>query len=144
MDPAYRAAIDRNAAFAADAILNRARNLSHLDTADAVEQLAKSLVSGSTAREGIAATLAALAVRVVAEQAGEENGPSWHEFHDGPWSGQRAEINPSPDGYEHLVAHRSEPGIGEWVPEDAHPGHGRYVRTGSYGETTVMMTWREA
>lgn len=68
---------------------------------------------------------------------------AWHEFHDGPWAGQRFQIDTSPDGYRHLVAHRSEPGVGEWVPADAWPGRSRYVRTGSDGETTVM-TWSQA
>jgi hypothetical protein len=140
LNPAHRAAIDRNAALAVDTILDKARGFSHLGPADAIEQLSRSLVSGPTGREGFAATLAALAVHVVTEQAGEEHEPAWHEFHDGPWNGQRIEIEPSPDGYEHLVAHRPEPGLGEWVPADARPGTGRYVRTGSYGETTVM-TW---
>lgn len=65
-----------------------------------------------------------------------------HEFHDGPWNGTHADIEPSPDGYEHLVPHRSEPGIGEWVPAGAWPDSGRYVRTGSYGNT-IVMTWSD-
>jgi len=142
MNTAHRAAIDRNAAIAIDAILNRARNLAHLNMADAIEQLAQQLVRGQTGREGFAATLAALAVHVVTEQAGERNAEVWHEFHGGPWDGQRVEIEASPDGYEHLAAHRAAPGVGEWVPADAWPGRGRYVRTGSYGETTVM-TWTD-
>ncbi len=141
MNTAQRAAIDRNAAFAIDSILDRARALGHLDPADAIEQLAQSLVRGRTGREGFAATLAALAVYVVTGQADEQDGSCWHEFHGGPWDGQRVEIEASPDGYEHLVAHRpTAPGIGEWVPADVGTGQGRYMRTGSYGETTVM-TW---
>lgn len=76
----------------------------------------------------------------VAEDA-FSNEETWHEFHGGPWDGKRVEIEPSPDGYEHLIPARPEPGIGGWFPEDAHPDSSRYVRTGSYGETTVM-TWR--
>ena len=65
-----------------------------------------------------------------------------YEFYDGPWHGERVQIEESPDGYEHLVPHRSAPGVGEWVPGDACPNRGRYVQTGSYGETTVM-TWTQ-
>ncbi len=69
---------------------------------------------------------------------------SWHEFHDGPWAGERIEVGVSPDGYEHLIVHRpTMPGVGEWVPADAWPNTGRYVRTGSYGET-IVMTWRQS
>ncbi len=76
------------------------------------------------------------------EDSDEEE--AWHEFHDGPWAGQRVEVGVSPDGYEHLIVHRpTMPGVGEWVPENAWPDLDRYVRTGSYGETTVM-TWRQA
>jgi hypothetical protein len=71
---------------------------------------------------------------------GEE---AWHEFHDGPWAGQRVQIETSPDAYGHLVPRRAEVGVGEWVPADALPNVGRYVRTGSYGET-VAMTWYPA
>lgn len=74
MNTAHRAAIDRNAAIAIDAILNRARNLAHLNMADAIEQLTQLLVRGQTGRDGFAATLAALAVHVVTEQAAEQNG----------------------------------------------------------------------
>ncbi len=71
------------------------------------------------------------------DDGGEE---VWHEFHDGPWAGQRIQVETSPDGFEHLVPHGPEPGLGEWVPGGA--ADRCYVRTGSYGETTVM-TWRQ-
>jgi hypothetical protein len=74
----------------------------------------------------------ASASRVEAEEV-------WHEFYDGPWAGQRVRIEQFPGGYEHLVPHRPEPGIGEWVPADT--ACDRYVRTGSYGETVVMTWW---
>lgn len=71
MDPAYRAALDRAAASAIDAILSKARDLNRLDPAEAIHQLAMSLVGGGTSREEFAATLAALAVQSV-NRAGEE------------------------------------------------------------------------
>lgn len=95
------------------------------------------------ARAGVHPDLGALLTWLMdrAGQGGGGNEEVWHEFHDGPWAGQRIEIEPSPDGYEHLVPHRPEPGVGEWVPEGA--ADRCYARTGSYGETTVM-TWRQS
>lgn len=71
------------------------------------------------------------------DAGGEE---AWHEFHDGPWAGQRVQVETSPDAYGHLVPYRPEVGVGEWVPAPAR--RDCYVRTGSYGETTVM-TWSQ-
>lgn len=135
-----------------------ARDRALLDNLTQAEAAMSAAVTGYVGDENngtlIAATARCKEARLHAERAaafwadldadvsggGDE---AWHEFHDGPWNGQRIEIGTSPDGYEHLVAHQPEPGVGEWVPTDAYPGRGRYVRTGSYGETTVM-TWREA
>jgi hypothetical protein len=82
-------------------------------------------------------------VEAVAKPQEVEPREAWHEFHDGPWAGERVEVETSPDGYEHLLVHRPIAGVGEWVPAKTDPHRGRYVRTGNYGETTVM-TWKQA
>lgn len=68
---------------------------------------------------------------------------TWHQFHGGPWDGERVQIESSPDGYEHLLPHRAEAGVGEWVPQEAFVGGSLYVRTVSYGGTTEMK-WQQA
>ena len=66
-NPAYRAAMDRNAAAAIDAVTNQARRLNDLDSADAIHQLSLTLQASSLPRAHLAAVLAAaaLAVRTV-------------------------------------------------------------------------------
>ncbi|MEU1813216.1 hypothetical protein [Micromonospora aurantiaca (nom. illeg.)] len=63
--PAYRAAMDRNAAFAIDAVTRRARALDHLDAADAIHRLALGLATSRVSRAEMAGVLAALAVSTV-------------------------------------------------------------------------------
>ena len=61
-DPAYRAAMDRNAVYAIDAITNAARQFDGLDDAEAIHRLAIFLQRGSASRPELAGMLAALAV----------------------------------------------------------------------------------
>ena len=63
--PAYRAAMDRNAAFAIAAITNQARQLEHLDSAEAIHRMSLALQSSQMPRAQLAAVLAALAVHTV-------------------------------------------------------------------------------
>lgn len=63
--PAYRAAMDRNAAAATDAITNQARRLGHLDSAEAIHRLSLALQGSRMPRDQLAAVLAALAVHTV-------------------------------------------------------------------------------
>jgi hypothetical protein len=61
--PAYRAAMDRGAAAAIDAITNRAASLNHLDSAEAIHRLSLGLQASQMPRAQMAAVLAALAAR---------------------------------------------------------------------------------